>query len=407
MYNKHMENWKKKKWAIGVSGGADSMALLDMCRRDNVDIVVCHVNYKKRDTADRDMRGVRLYCQKFHIPFYVEKVNAYTTDNFQSQAREIRYKFFSKIVKDENCVGVLSAHQEDDVLETYIFQKNSGRVPNHYGIKEESIWEDILVYRPLLHYTKNELLEYCENNNVPHFMDESNLTDYYERNRIRHHIVEKMNEEERTRMLEEIKNINEVLYSLRNEAKAYIQDVLDLETVLSLRDILMRMVLRLYVLEKGLFRISEQNLAEFIHQITTTDKNFIHELNQTHSLICEYGKIYIIENDIPDYSYAYNSIVYIKEENFMLTNEGLKIEGLYVKESDFPIIVRNARENDAIQLRFGNKKINRFFIDRKISYKDRKTWPVIENNKGEIIFVKGLGCAVDSYNEGNYNLYLK
>ena len=59
---KHMKKLEKETYIIGVSGGPDSMALLDMCRKEGFQLVVAHMNYKKRDTADRDMELVRSYC---------------------------------------------------------------------------------------------------------------------------------------------------------------------------------------------------------------------------------------------------------------------------------------------------------------------------------------------------------
>ena len=60
-----------KKWIVAVSGGPDSMALLDMCRENHVDIIVAHVNYHKRKTANRDEKCVRDYCTKYKIQLKV------------------------------------------------------------------------------------------------------------------------------------------------------------------------------------------------------------------------------------------------------------------------------------------------------------------------------------------------
>ena len=79
--------------------------------------------------------------------------------------------------------------------------------------------------------------------------------------------------------------------------------------------------------------------------------------------------------------------------------EGEKIESIFLQNSDFPITVRNAKENDAILLRFGTKKLNRFFIDRKIPMALRKMWPVVVNQKGEVIFVPAIGPDVNHYCE--------
>ncbi|MBQ1482158.1 MAG: tRNA lysidine(34) synthetase TilS, partial [Erysipelotrichaceae bacterium] len=82
---------------------------------------------------------------------------------------------------------------------------------------------------------------------------------------------------------------------------------------------------------------------------------------------------------------------------FRIEEEGKKIEGVCLAEEDFPLCVRNARKDDVIRMRFGKKKLNRFFIDRKISYKEELSWPLMVNGNGEVIFVTGLGCDVNHY----------
>ena len=89
---KQMKKLEKGTYIIGVSGGPDSMALLDMCRKEGFQLVVAHMNYKKRDTADRDMELVRSYCARFHIPFEAKLQTKPCVGNFQAFAREERYR---------------------------------------------------------------------------------------------------------------------------------------------------------------------------------------------------------------------------------------------------------------------------------------------------------------------------
>ncbi|MBQ1508506.1 MAG: tRNA lysidine(34) synthetase TilS, partial [Erysipelotrichaceae bacterium] len=64
-----------------------------------------------------------------------------------------------------------------------------------------------------------------------------------------------------------------------------------------------------------------------------------------------------------------------------------------LKKEDFPVTVRNVREGDRIKMRYGTKKISRFFIDRKIPWEKRMSWPVMANKDGTVVFVPGMGCA--------------
>ena len=82
---------------------------------------------------------------------------------------------------------------------------------------------------------------------------------------------------------------------------------------------------------------------------------------------------------------------------FQISNKGRKIEGISVQDDEWPLTIRNYRQNDTIKLKFGSKKINRWFIDRKIPSHLRKQWPIVLNNKNEVIMVPGIGCDINHY----------
>ena len=139
----------EKKWIVGVSGGPDSMALLDLCRRHRVSVVCAHVNYHHRPTADRDQQIVEAYCRNYAIPFYSLDPVKETSGNFQAWAREVRYAFFAQLAVQEAAAGVLIAQHLDDFLETALLQQESGRQCEVLGIREEGrvlgvVTEDML-----------------------------------------------------------------------------------------------------------------------------------------------------------------------------------------------------------------------------------------------------------------------
>jgi tRNA(Ile)-lysidine synthase len=92
-------------------------------------------------------------------------------------------------------------------------------------------------------------------------------------------------------------------------------------------------------------------------------------------------------------------------EHFTTSDKKIDDFGVTVSSSDFPITIRNAKNGDKITMRYGTKKLSRFFIDRKIPYLDRLSWPVIENKDKQVIFVCELGCDKDHYSN-NHNLYV-
>ncbi|MCQ3908372.1 MAG: tRNA lysidine(34) synthetase TilS [Mycoplasmoidaceae bacterium] len=176
----------KKCYIAAVSGGPDSMALLD--KYHNVIIGVCHVNYHKRSDSNFDTKIVSDYCKKHKIKLAicdVDKKVYKDTKNFQNFARQIRYQFFVQCGKDFKCNNMLIAHNLNDFLETAIMQENRNSLNFFYGIKSTNKFESLNIYRPLINEFKNDLEKYCQKHGISYAIDSSNALDIYERNRIR------------------------------------------------------------------------------------------------------------------------------------------------------------------------------------------------------------------------------
>ena len=107
-----------KKYIVACSGGPDSMALLDMLRNHNFNIVVAMVNYKTRLESDDEENLVRSYCDKYNIKCVVSIFDEKQKGNFEDIARKYRYNFFANLYQSENASGLFVAHHKDDVIET-------------------------------------------------------------------------------------------------------------------------------------------------------------------------------------------------------------------------------------------------------------------------------------------------
>ena len=113
-----------QKYIVACSGGPDSMALLDMLRNHNFNIIVAMVNYKTRLESDDEEILVKNYCQKYNIKCYTTTFDEKCERNFEAVARKFRYNFFSEIYFKENASGLFVAHHKDDVIETYLLKKH-------------------------------------------------------------------------------------------------------------------------------------------------------------------------------------------------------------------------------------------------------------------------------------------
>ena len=370
------------------------MALLDMARRKGLYLEAAHVNYHRRDTADRDMKLVRDYCSNYQIPFHLlnSDPDSYT-GNFQACAREERYRFFAGLCKENGLDGVLIAHQKDDLIETYLMQKERNLGVSCYGLAQSNEICGVKVIRPLLEWNRKDTLAYCEENDVPYGIDESNLSDVYTRNRIRHETVEKMSDTEKEEILQEIRKKNEEKTREEEAVSSFIKkDAYPVDEFLSFPYV--HSVLRKLFPAK-----SEVFIEETLRQIRESEHCLIREKDRI--LVKEYGTVSFFAVPEP-YSFLFTSLEELKEGEypyFRISSNADTKQAATVKEEDFPITIRSFKQGDAILMRYGTKKIRRFFIDNKIPLKKRMTWPVVVNQKGDIILVPGIGCDRNHYSE--------
>ena len=141
--------------------------------------------------------------------------------------------------------------------------------------------------------------------------------------------------------------------------------------------------------------------------IMQSTHNWVYELDDTYSLVHNYEILSIEETNCKGYAYTYDAICYEETPYFAIREEGETIERLALAKEDFPITIRNARAGDFIRLRFGTKKVARWFIDRKIPYRQRQLWPVVENAAGNVIFVVGIGCDIAHFTNNSYIFVIK
>lgn len=385
----------KLRYLVACSAGPDSMALLDIFRQ-KYEVMVSHINYHHRDSANRDENILRDYCEKYNLPLFVDDYVS-SKGNFQDRARVFRYERFAYYTKEYNLDGVLVAHHQDDLLETYLLQKNRGSTPTYYGLKKESEIMGVKIIRPLLDKSKKELLDYVLEHNIPFGIDESNLSDDYTRNKIRHQIIEKLNTQKRQELLEEIASENEKLSMIKEKVESFI----DKRSIFSSSEFFSFEYLNQLVRYLLYPDLSDDYIREIIKAL---QKNGVEIKVHDKFISRAYDYIEVYAN-IEDYTYTFEKIEYASYTYFTLTDSGDDFHGVSVSEEDFPLTIRNFRPGDKILMRYGSKKINRFFIDKKIRYSQRRSWPIMLNKNNEIILVPGIGSNVNHYSN-KHNIYM-
>lgn len=384
---------------VAVSGGPDSMALLDILMKQDFDIVVAHVNYKVRDTADRDQQIVEEYCRTYEIPIEILEDKKSSKGNFQAYARDLRYQFINELAKKHQIKEVYVAHHLDDVLETYLLQKDRGITPTYYGIQERSKILDVVIVRPLLNKTKEELIYYCQKENIPYGIDESNETNDYKRNEIRNTKLNNLCIKEKIELKQNIDSLNLKLCDRQKETETNLIKFLETKSIkdlLILKDERSIDVLRLWFTRYKIYNVSFEEFSNIL-LFLKAEGNGEYVISDSFILDKSYGLLEIVSKNIEGYKYVFDKLIYTDKDYFKISNEGTSFDAVTLKDSDYPITIRNYRDGDKIKMTYGTKSINRFFIDKKIPLYLRKTWPVVLNAMGEVILVPGLGCNVTHY----------
>jgi len=385
----------EEKWIVAVSGGPDSMYLLNHLHQKGYGLVVAHVNYKMRPESDDEAMLVEEYTKELGHLFESITFNKDFPGNFQKAARDFRYDFFSDLVGKYNAMGVAIGHHLDDDLETYIMQKESKRVTDWPGLKSLTEIKGIKVWRPLLHISKKEILNYCESHGIPYAIDKSNFETNYTRNRIRLELS-KLDRKSKQLLTEELYQEKEKQIAINNLVLSHkIKDnPFRIENFVDIPNEVKHTVLRNWLVEYGInaYDFTYEHIA---HLIDLIDKGKGIEKLSDYSFIVSFDEV-CLQGDV-SYRYKLNRITYHETEHYKLLPTGETIEGLTLAEDDFPIVIRSPEPGDKIEMRFGTKRLSRFFIDRKIPIHERKKWLVIENCVKDIVFVSGLGCDVHHY----------
>lgn len=209
------------KIVLGVSGGPDSIAMLDILNQlkdeMNFEIYVVHVNHNIRGKdADEDEEYVKKYCEKYNIKFFAKKIDVPTiakTEKIGTEeaGRKVRYEYFEEILKETKSNKIAIAHNKNDKVETIIMHllRGSG-IPGLKGI--EPIRGNKFI-KPLIECDRQEIEKYCRENNLQPRIDKTNFENEYTRNKIRNIVIPYIKKEFNPNIIETITRLAEVVSS--------------------------------------------------------------------------------------------------------------------------------------------------------------------------------------------------
>jgi tRNA(Ile)-lysidine synthase len=230
--------WPKPgKYVVAVSGGVDSVALLNMlASHGEYELVVAHVDHGIRSDSSEDTALVQQLAQDKKFNIVITKLN-FTNESSENELRQARYDFLFEVMRDHNAEAIITAHHLDDVIETSIM--NVRRGTDRYGAAGGMTRQGII--RPLINLTKQQLIDYANEYNLQWCEDNTNSDTKYTRNNIRHNVVPKINRVEYLKHVHALQDLNtkiDLLLKGRTSIEPKIVHLAeDCRTSLSLREL--------------------------------------------------------------------------------------------------------------------------------------------------------------------------
>jgi len=374
-----------RRVVIGVSGGADSTVLAHMLKDLGYDITIAHLNHQLRGKeSDKDEVFVNELAKKWGVGYICERVKIPTTGNLENNARKIRYEFFEKVRQEYEADFIAVAHHFDDQIETILMHIARGaglRGQIGMGFRSDSL------IRPLLDVRRKDIEKYAKDNSLDFRTDETNFDLDYERNYWRHKLIPSMNSKDLEAEIRSISaNAKKKLDVVSKKAEKWlninlIDEKFDKDQFNKLSDDIKSEVLIQILGADDLYEKSISRLIEFISDGHSGRgvkvKNMTFSIEHSHVLVHQYDNADI---DLP---------------KAKITIDGIKWGKWIIKSKANDLYVRQWQKGDRFRPSGmkGSKKLQDFFVDKKIPLHQRKQIPIIVDKKDDIIAIGDLRIA--------------
>lgn len=178
---------KQEKNLLAFSHGIDSTALFYLLEENSIKFDLAFVNYQTREQSFEEEEAARILAKNFSKEIFVLRAEFdLEASNFEQKARALRHNFFLELAEKHSYKNILFAHQLNDVLEWFFMQMSKGSgIVNLLSMEEKEKKGDFFYFRPLLAYSKDELLAYLQERKLKYFVDASNSDEKFKRNFIR------------------------------------------------------------------------------------------------------------------------------------------------------------------------------------------------------------------------------
>lgn len=375
---------KHQKILVAVSGGKDSMCLLEclLATKDKlqIEIGIAHVNYGLRVEAVHEEQYLKKVANQHQIPFF--STSYHWKEFSEEKGRDFRYSFFEEIMKKKHYTGLVTAHHADDQAETIFMRILRGsRLQHLTGIQMVQSFGTGQLIRPLLHFKKSELKAEI------YFEDSTNQSDNYLRNRVRNTYIPFLTKEN--------PQFSNHLIQLGQESSYLYQAVRDLTMDIEPTDVVnfkkqslavQYFLLQLYLEAFPDLQLSKEQFEEILN-IIRTKANYQHSLKNGYYFLKDYEKFSITkilpktDVELEDYVIKSNGIFEYGNFQFSFNQELPNATQVIFVKKGAPVFLRKRKSGDRILLRGLNKKVSRYYIDEKIPIEKRNQALIIEQEE--------------------------
>lgn len=413
---------------LAVSGGVDSMVLLDLVSHLPPSIkpwfAVVHFNHQLREVSDIEEQFLQSYCLEGEIPFYSKRWESVDLpqNGVEAAARSARYTYFQLIMEQVGATHLVTAHHGDDQVETILMRLVRGsHLIGISGIKTKRPFAKGILVRPLLSSTKKELVSYSQQYAVPYYEDESNQNLMYTRNRYRNEIVPLLRKEN-TNLVEHFMDFSDDLSDIISLVQPLINEVF--KQVVKIRSpeyyevdfpelITHPKEMQRQVVSQLLSQLADQNPFEYkrehINQIVdlANDSKSNSYLTLPEGFICRKGyQLIVISKELNEPKKAIDFTVILEMNQWQNLPNGDRI-GLFnshmLEDSvpglkiyldchsvQLPLTVRHRQDGDRMSIKGlngGTKKIKDILIDQKIPIEERNSAYLVTDLTKKIIWL--------------------
>ncbi|MFD1849246.1 tRNA lysidine(34) synthetase TilS [Oceanobacillus bengalensis] len=418
---------------VGVSGGPDSMALLhfliSLQEKWNLTVIAISVDHQLRgEESYQDLVYVKDMCEKWNVPFVGKSIDvpAYKIENklgTEIAARELRYQFFQEQMKRHDADILALGHHGDDQIETMLMRlTRSATSSNFSGIPVRRPFHKGEIIRPFLSVTKADIMAYCSDHHIIPRIDNSNFDTTYTRNFFRKNILPLLKERNHN-VHSTIQYLSETLYEdevyLQEMARDLVKGAVHFDSKERTATFQIDMFTRgARALQRRAFHL----ILKYLYKDIPKDLSYVHEVQFFDLMKRNNGNVQI---DFPlrlKVEKSYGAIVfYFLSEHSVAPSlhqtldvpgratftDGSSITACFtdrkethdddvyycnVDQTVFPLHIRTRIPGDRMTWKGlnGTKKIKDIFIDAKIPKKERDNWPILVDNKDQVLWIVGL-----------------